>query len=55
MFNIALATYTIGVLVTAFGGIIAGVIAAILTLLAGLLGLGWGVRKFKQKISGKKF
>ena len=35
--------------------IIGGTISAILALMAGLMGLGWAVRKFKSKVSGKKF
>lgn len=35
--------------------IIGGVVATILALLAALIGLGWGVRKFKKWVSGGKF
>jgi len=35
--------------------IIGGTVGTILTLMAGLMGLGWAVRKFKSKVSGKKF
>jgi len=35
--------------------IIGIVIGAILGLLAALLGLGWGVKKFRHYITGKKF
>lgn len=31
------------------------VVPVILGLLAALIGLGWGVRKFKAHVSGKKF
>ena len=37
---------------TNLGLIIGSVLTGILTLVAGLLGLGWSVRKFKQKITG---
>jgi len=55
MFGTSTAVTSILQLNTDVGTIIGGVIVAILTLLAALLGLGWGVRKFKQKISGRKF
>lgn len=35
--------------------IIGGVVAAILALLAALIGLGWGVRKFMKWVGGRKF
>jgi len=35
--------------------IIGAVIGSILGLLAALLGLGWGIRKFKAYITGRKF
>lgn len=35
--------------------IIGAVVAVILGLYAALLGLGWGVKKFRQYITGRKF
>jgi len=35
--------------------IIGGVVAVILGLYAALTGLGWGVRKFRHYVSGRKF
>jgi len=35
--------------------IIGAVIAGILGIYAGLVGLGWGIRKFKHYVSGRKF
>jgi len=35
--------------------IIGGVVVGILSLLAALMGLGWGVKKFRHYITGKKF
>ncbi len=35
--------------------IIGAVVASILGLLAALLGLGWGVKKFRHYITGRKF
>jgi len=47
---------------TAFGNVLSDVsvimltaITAILGLYAGLVGLGWGIRKFKAYVSGRKF
>lgn len=42
-------------LVSDVSTIIGGTVGVILSLLAALLGLGWAVRKFRSKISGKKF
>jgi len=55
MFSTTTAVTTGLALVTDVGTIIGGTIAAIMGLLAALLGLGWAVRKFKQKVSGRKF
>lgn len=41
--------------ITDVATILGGVIAAILGLLAALTGLGWGVRKFRRYVSGRKF
>jgi len=38
-----------------FGAIIGVTSGALLLILASLMGLGFSVRKFKQKISGNKF
>jgi len=35
--------------------IIGGTIAGILSLLAGLTGLGWAVRKYRHYVAGRKF
>jgi len=37
------------------GSTIGTVVPVILVLLAALIGLGWGVRKFRQHVSGRKF
>lgn len=37
------------------GSTFGSVIPTILVLLAALIGLGWGVRKFMRHVSGKKF
>lgn len=42
-------------LITDVAVIIGAVIASILGLLAALMGLGWGVKKFRHYITGKKF
>lgn len=35
--------------------LIGGVIAGILSLMAGLTGLGWAVRKYRHYVAGRKF
>jgi len=42
-------------LVADVGSTLQGEIPVILALLAALIGLGWGVRKFMRHVSGKKF
>jgi len=37
------------------GATIGAVVPTILLLMAALIGLGWGVRKFRKHVSGKKF
>lgn len=37
------------------GATIGAVVPTILVLMAALIGLGWGVRKFRQHVSGRKF
>jgi len=37
------------------GATIGSVVPTILVLLAALIGLGWGVRKFMRHVSGRKF
>lgn len=39
-------------MVSYVGGIIAGTVSAILGLLAALVGLGWGLRKFFKWVTG---
>ena len=41
--------------ITDVAGILGAVIASILGLLAALLGLGWGIRKFRHYVAGRKF
>lgn len=60
--SIAEAAYSTSTAVTdvntaigAVGDTIGGVVPTILVLLAALIGLGWGVRKFKAHVSGRKF
>jgi len=55
MFSTSTAVTSALGLTTDVGTIIGGTVGAILGLLAALLGLGWAVRKFKQKVSGRKF
>jgi len=55
MFSTTTAVTTVTDLITNLALVIGGVVGAILALYAGLLGLGWGVRKFRQYISGRKF
>jgi len=35
--------------------VIAGIVGGILALLAALVGLGWGIRKFLKWVGGRKF
>lgn len=42
-------------LITDVATIIGAVVVAILGLLGALMGLGWGVKKFRAYITGKKF
>jgi len=56
------AQYSTSTAVTDVSGVISDVgstysviIPIILGILAGLLALGWGVRKFRQHVSGRKF
>jgi len=37
------------------GSTIGGITPKLLALMAALIGLGWGVRKFRQHVSGRKF
>ena len=53
MFGTALALSVALTLISQFGLIIGGTIGALLLLLASLLGLGWGTRKFKEKMLGR--
>ena len=54
MFSTALALTLALTLGSQFGLIIGGVIGGILLLLASLMGLGWGTRKFKEKMLGRQ-
>jgi len=54
-FSTSTAITTVTTSITDVALIIAGVIAAILGLWAALTGLGWGMRKFKHYVSGRKF
>jgi len=49
------AVTTVTDLVTQLALVIAGVVASIIALYAALLGLGWGIRKVRHYISGRKF
>ncbi len=46
---------TVTNLITSHALVVAGVVTAILALLAALVGLGWGVRKFLKWVGGRKF
>jgi len=54
-FGTTTAATSINDLTSAVAVIIGAVIGAILTLLAGLMGLGWGKRKVQGHITGRKF
>jgi len=41
--------------ITDTGAVIGGVIVAILGLYTALTGLGWGLKKFRKYVSGRKF
>lgn len=52
MFDTTAAIQEVLLMVSYVGGIIAGIITAILGLLAALIGLGWGLRKFFTWVTG---
>jgi len=54
-FGTSTAATTITSLVGDVALIIGTVLGVILGLVAALMGLGWGIRKFRQYVSGKKF
>lgn len=54
-FSTSTAATTVNGFVVDLSTIIAAVIAAILGLLAALVGLGWGIRKFLKWNGGRKF
>lgn len=55
MWDVASSTAALGTLFTDTGTILAVVVAAILTGLVALLGLGFGVRHLRKYITGRKF
>lgn len=55
MFATSTAITEVTTLITNLGLVIAGVVTSILALYSALLGLGWGVRKFRAYVSGRKF
>jgi len=55
MYSTTTAATAVTGLVSDVGSQLATVIPVILVLLAALIGLGWGVRKFMRHVSGKKF
>jgi len=55
MFATSTAITSITSFISDLGLVIAGVVASILGLLAALVGLGWGVRKFLKWVGGRKF
>lgn len=55
MYNIAAAVADIGTMFTNTGTIITAVVATVLVGLIALLGLGFGVRKLRGYITGRKF
>jgi len=54
-FSTSTAGTTISSMITDVALIIGGVVGTILALYSALVGLGWGVRKFRRYVSGKKF
>lgn len=52
---VASSTTAIDTFIASIGSIIWEVVPEILLLLAGLVGLGWGIRKFMKWVSGRKF
>jgi len=54
-FGTSTAVQTVNDFRDAIAVIVGAVIGGILTLMAGLLGLGWGTRKVRQHITGRKF
>jgi len=54
-YSTSTAASSVTTLVSDVSAVITQVVVVILALLAALLGLGWGVRKFKRYITGRKF
>lgn len=54
-FGTSTAPTVIGAMITDVATVIGAVVGTILGVYAGLVGLGWGVRKFKHYVSGRKF
>jgi len=54
-FSSSTAITTVNTMTADTGYIIGAVITAIIALSVALTGLGWGYRKFKQHVSGRKF
>lgn len=54
-FSTSTAPTVVGSLISDVALVIGGVVGTILGLYAALVGLGWGVRKFKHYVSGRKF
>jgi len=55
MYSTTTAAAAVTGLVSDVGSQFSTIIPVILVLLAALIGLGWGVRKFKAHVSGRKF
>jgi len=54
-FSTSTAASSVTDFITDLASVIAAVVVAILGLLAALVGLGWGVRKFLKWVGGRKF
>jgi len=54
-FSTTTAVTAVNTVVSDTGTIIGQVVVTILALMTALIGLGWGVRKFKRYVSGRKF
>jgi len=54
-FGTSTAATEVNTLITNVAVILGSVVGVILGLLAALMGLGWGVKKFRHYITGKKF
>lgn len=54
-FSTSTAVTTVTDFIGSLSVVIAGIVGGILALLAALVGLGWGIRKFLKWVGGRKF